>query len=139
MTKYGCRHTDYRPEPGQGVLTQGLAVTGGTTGWVAMNVLRDLAAAYRGVDMLAMVERYWDWQCAANAGEVRGFFETFGGNNLCFYPRGVAAWGYFEAAAGFVYDAVAGVQEVTPLRLTCQVPLLALADWAARQVPVVAS
>jgi hypothetical protein len=89
--------------------------------------------------MLTMIERYWDWQCATNAREVRLFFETFGGNNLCFYPRGVAVWGYLEAAAGLVIDAVAHVQEVNALRLTSRIPLLALADWSAQKVPFLES
>jgi hypothetical protein len=139
MTKYGCRHTSYRGAEAQTVVREGLAVPGNTTGWVAMNVLRDMAAAYRGVDMLTMIERYWDWQCATNAREVRLFFETFGGNNLCFYPRGVAVWGYLEAAAGLVIDAVAHVQEVNALRLTSRIPLLALADWSAQKVPFLES
>lgn len=136
LGQYGCRHTDYRA-PARMAVSEGIAaITSGTTGWVSMNMLRDIAAAYRGVDMLGMAERYWDWQSAANAREVYIFFETFGGNNLCFYPRGVAVWGYFEAAAGFVLDRVSGEQSADTLRLTTRIPLLALADWRARKVPI---
>ena len=136
LGRYGCRHTDYDGAAQTAVLTDGMAITGGKTGWVSMNMVRDIAAAYRGVDLLAMVERYWDWQATTNAREARLFFETFGGNALCFYPRGVAVWGYFDAAAGLVYDRVAGTREVNALRQTTRVPLLALADWANHQVPL---
>ncbi|MCD6520269.1 MAG: hypothetical protein J7M05_10155 [Anaerolineae bacterium] len=135
LTQYGCCHTDYHGEAQVSVVGDLVAVQSGTTGWVSMNMLRDLAAAYRGVDMLNMAERYWDWQAATNARDVRVFFETFGGNNLCFYPRGVAVWGVFEAVAGFVYDKVTGLREVNALRQTVRVPLLALADWSKRHVP----
>jgi hypothetical protein len=135
LGQYGCRHTDARVTK-QVSLGEGTATLSSNNGWVAMNVLRDLAAAYRGVDLLPMAERYWDWQAATNAREVRVFFETFGGNNLCFYPRGVVAWAYFEAAAGFVYDKVAGERSADALRLTTRVPLLALADWRGRHVPL---
>ncbi|MHB0859408.1 MAG: glutaminase domain-containing protein [Anaerolineae bacterium] len=136
LTRYGCRHSSYGAESRTALTEEGVAVTSNTIGWVSMNMLRDIAAAYRGVDLLVMAERYWDWQATTNARDVRLFFETFGGNNLCFYPRGVAVWGYLEAAAGLVYDRVTGEQGVNALRITTRVPLLALADWRRRQVPV---
>jgi hypothetical protein len=135
LARYGCRHSDYEASPETSHTAEGVAIASSNIGWVSMNMLRDMAAAYRGVDLLTMAERYWDWQATTNAREVRLFFETFGGNNLCFYPRGVAVWGYFEAAAGLVYDRVSGEQATNALRLTMRVPLLALADWPARRVP----
>ena len=136
LTQYGCCHTDYHAPARMALVEGNMAVTSSTTGWVSMNMLRDIAAAYRGVDMLSMADRYWDWQAATNARSVHVFFETFGGNNLCFYPRGVAIWGYFEAAAGFVYDRVSGERGANALRLTTRVPLLALANWRNRQAPI---
>ena len=62
------------------------------------------------------------------------FFETFKGNNLCFYPRGVAIWGYLEAAAGLRYDRVSGACELNALRQTTRIPLLALAKWDTRTI-----
>ncbi|MCE5259924.1 MAG: DUF4965 domain-containing protein [Chloroflexi bacterium] len=135
LTRYGCTHTDYHGGDTTAVTADGLAVASDAIGWVSMNILRDIAAAYRGVDVLAMAERYWDWQATANAREVCGFFETFRGNNLCFYPRGVAIWGYLEAAAGLRYSRHGGLCEANTLRQTTHVPLLALADWPGRSVP----
>ncbi|MHB9032071.1 MAG: glutaminase domain-containing protein [Anaerolineae bacterium] len=135
LTRYGCSNTYYSSSDSVTLTSDGVAVGSGAIGWVSMNVLRDIAAAYRGVDLLSMAERYWDWQATTNAREVCGFFETFRGNNLCFYPRGVAIWGYLEAAAGLRYSRVTGQREANALRQTTRIPLLALADWRKRSVP----
>lgn len=134
LTRYGSRHTDYNGQDTNTLTADGVAVGSNTIGWISMNILRDIAAAYRGVDLLAMAERYWDWQTTTNAREVRLFFETFKGNNLCFYPRGVAIWGYLEAAAGLRYDRTSGTCELNALRQTTRIPLLALANWDTRTV-----
>lgn len=135
LTRYGCTHTSYREADTAATPSGSVAVASNAIGWVSMNILRDIAAAYRGVDLLAMAERYWDWQTTTNAREVCCFFETFYGNNLCFYPRGVAVWGYLEAAAGLRYNRLTGLCEANALRQTTRVPLLALADWKMRTVP----
>jgi hypothetical protein len=106
-------------------------------GWISMNMLRDIAAAYRGIDCLAMAERYWDWQCTANSQELKLFFETFYGNDLYYYPRGAAVYGYLDAAVGFRLDRVTGVTGISPIRASLVVPLLALADWTTGRVPLV--
>jgi hypothetical protein len=60
-----------------------------------------------------------------------GFFETFNGNNLHLYPRGVAVWGFFDALAGRVFDAAGGVDRVRPVFPGTRVPILLDADWKA--------
>jgi hypothetical protein len=57
------------------------------------------------------------------------FFETFGGNNLCFYPRGVAIWGLLDALAGRVIDRVAGVDKCAGKVADVRVPKLIDAAW----------
>ncbi len=102
---------------------------GGNPGWISMNMLRDIAAAYRGIDLRALSERYWQWQVTTNTQQAALFFETFGGNNLCFYPRGVAIWGLFDALAGRVIDRVAGVDRSVPALPGVRVPRLIDAPW----------
>ncbi|MFW5751155.1 MAG: glutaminase domain-containing protein [Planctomycetota bacterium] len=130
---YGCAHSDYANENmafHDSML--GLAGVAAAPGWTAMNLLRDVGAGYRGLDLTRMCERYWDWQATTNTQEAKLFFETFGGNNLCFYPRGVAAWGLFDALGGVALDRPGGVERSGatvpgPLR----VPRLYDADWVA--------
>jgi hypothetical protein len=64
-----------------------------------------------------------------NSQEPKLFFETFSGNNLCFYPRGVAVWGFFDALAGLVVDRVAKVDRTRPALPGVRVPRLLGADW----------
>lgn len=120
LTRYGCRH----------LARDDNAV------WIAMNVWRDIAAAYRGYDFLDDMARYWEWQTTVNSNEVMLFYETAFGNQLCFYPRGVAVWGIFDAVSGLRYDKVAGHKTFTPLRPFMHVPLLTLADWSTGSVPL---
>lgn len=95
-TRYGCRHTSYR---GIGELEtkQGLAGASEEVGWISMNLLRDAAALYRGIDVTSLLQNYWDWITTVNSQEITLFFETFGGNNLCFYPRGLALFALYAA------------------------------------------
>lgn len=98
LQEYGCAHTDYTADAGMlGGVQDGMVGVGGDPGWISMNMLRDIAAAYRGLDLYRLSDRYWAWQVTTNTQEPCLFFETFGGNNLCFYPRGVAIWGLPEA------------------------------------------
>jgi len=127
---YGNTHSDYDNEQiEQHESMLGLAGVAANPGWVSMNMLRDIAAAYRGVDLLSFNQNYWEWQTTTNSREAKMFFETFGGNNLCFYPRGVAIWGLFDAVGGRVVDAVDGVDRRRPAFPQARVPDLWTADW----------
>jgi xylan 1,4-beta-xylosidase len=130
LQEYGCAHTDYATDKSMldGVQA-GMVGVGGNPGWISMNMLRDIAAAYRGIDLLDLIDRYWEWQVATNTQQPCMFFETFGGNNLCFYPRGVAIWGLFDALSGLVIDKVAGIDRVRPETKNFSVPRLLNADW----------
>jgi hypothetical protein len=94
-------------------------------------MLRDISAFYRGVDLRSLADRYWAWQTTTNSQEPKIFFETFCGNNLCFYPRGIACWGYYDALAGLVIDRVSGRDEAKPPFAQVRVPRLIDADWSA--------
>lgn len=128
--EYGSAHTDYNSGAWtEGAVQDGMVGVGGNPGWISMNMLRDIAAAYRGVDLRALSDRYWQWQVTTNTQAPALFFETFGGNNLCFYPRGIAIWGLFDALAGRVIDKVAGVDRSAPAWPDVRVPRLFDADW----------
>jgi xylan 1,4-beta-xylosidase len=129
MGEYGCRHTSYVNDNPEEILIPGLAATAIKVGWVSMNMLRDIAAAYRGIDLFSTAQKYWNWQCTTNSQQITLFFETFYGNNLHFYPRGVAIFGYFDALAGFGFDAVEGKKSFAPVRASVRVPLLLFANW----------
>ncbi len=129
LREYGCVHSDYTPNEAANAVA-GLAGASLSPGWISMNMLRDIAAFYRGVDLRYLTDRYWEWQTTTNTQEARVFFETFSGNNLCYYPRGIAIWGYFDALAGRVIDLVRGVDEETPPFPGVQAPRLFDADWA---------
>lgn len=92
---YGCRHTSYLPQAA-GAVREGLAGNSPRCGWISMNMLRDIAAKHFGIDLRRNFEKYWEWQTTSNAEELHMFFETFSGNNLHFYPRGIALFGWLE-------------------------------------------
>lgn len=118
VSRYGCTHSDYIPTAANELnAIDGLAGDSGRVGWISMNMLRDIAAFYRRIDLRDMAGKYWDWQMTANSQEPKIFFETFYGNNLCFYPRGVVVWGFFDALNGRVLDKVAGIDALTPAHL----------------------
>ena len=131
LHEYGCRHTDYNPaaDADSGVLS-GLVGDARNCGWISMNMLRDMAAFYRGVDLRFLSSRYWEWQTTTNAAQPMLFFETFAGNNLCFYPRGVAVWGYFEALEGLSIDWVEERLHVAHPLPNVSVPRLFDSVWA---------
>jgi xylan 1,4-beta-xylosidase len=132
LREYGCVHTDFASEREKlSESMQGLAGVARNPGWVSMNMLRDISAFYRGVDLRALSDRYWAWQTTTNSQEPKIFFETFCGNNLCFYPRGIACWGYFDALGGLVIDRVLGRDETAPAFPQTRVPRLIDADWKA--------
>jgi hypothetical protein len=98
LRAYGCTHTDFQREDLDKLETaasEGLAGAAQNPGWISMNMLRDLAALKRGIDLTPLAQRYWDWQVLVNTQGTALFHETFGGNHLHFYPRGVAIWGLF--------------------------------------------
>jgi xylan 1,4-beta-xylosidase len=128
LRRYGCIHSSFVPSSGEGLqVREGLTGASNDPGWISMNLVRDLAALRRGLDFRHLAERYWDWQLVTNTQGAYLFFETFNGNNLHHYPRGVVAWGVFDAVAGVTYrhdkftqrNALPGVR----------VPVLATADW----------
>ncbi|NQX58642.1 glycoside hydrolase family 52 protein [Paenibacillus qinlingensis] len=139
LGRYGCRHTSYIDMQDKSIFIPGLASHSRKVGWVSMNMLRDIGAAYRGLDLFHLTENYWSWQSTTNTQGISMFFETFYGNSLSFYPRGVAVFGYLDAAAGFAYDAVLGTKSFAPVRGSLQVPLLLFADWEKGTVPKVIS
>ncbi|MBC8081397.1 MAG: hypothetical protein H7X86_13710 [Gorillibacterium sp.] len=137
--RYGCRHTSYIDTEENTLFIPGLSSHSKKVGWISMNMLRDIAAAYRGVDLLSYAQKYWSWQCTTNTQDVSMFFETFYGNSLSFYPRGVAVFGYFDAAAGMAYDAVSAKRTYAPIHGSLNAPLLLFADWKAGTVPKIIS
>lgn len=132
LCEYGCSHSDYAAdEYALGGLQDGMAGVSAKPGWISMNMLRDIAALYRGLDFRHLSERYWNWQLTTNAQAPALFFETFGGNYLHFYPRGVAIWGVFDALACLVIDRVTGVDQSSPQIAGIRVPRLFDADWTS--------
>lgn len=130
--EFGCVHTNFATEQLAELETkEGLFGVSRNPGWIAMNLLRDLAAFYRGVDLRDLANRYWDWQTTTNSRECKLFFETFGGNNLNFYPRGLVAWGVFDALGGLVIDRTRGLDQARPALPGTRVPRLFDADWVA--------
>ncbi len=131
---YGNTHSDFaNAEMEQHEAMLGLAGVAANPGWVSMNMLRDIAAFYRGVDLRHLACSYWDWQTTTNSQEAKMFFETFAGNNLCFYPRGIAIWGIFDALSGRVVDKSRGVDACSSAFPQVKVPDVFTADW--RQLP----
>jgi hypothetical protein len=129
LREYGCVHTAFAHNTISGTVMPGMVGSALNPGWISMNLLRDMAAFYRGVDLRPLTDRYWAWQTTTNTQQPMGFFETFNGNNLHLYPRGVAVWGFFDALAGRVYDAVRNVETFTPAFPQVRVPILLDADW----------
>lgn len=130
LREYGCAHTDYIAEEYVlGGLQDGMVGVASNPGWISMNMLRDIAAFYRGIDFRHFADRYWEWQVTTNTQTPVMFFETFSGNNLALYPRGVAIWGFFDALMGRVVDRVAGTKEVSPVFPDIRVPFLLEVDW----------
>lgn len=127
--KYGCSHSSYRRDD--------IASHPSKIGWISMNMLRDISAAYRGIDFVRMIESYWDWQIVSNTQDYMGFHETFYGNTLCFYPRGIACFGYMDAIVGFQYSPVLKKLSFSPIRGDIKIPLLIFADWKNGKVPTI--
>lgn len=117
LREYGCAHTDFTADAQKALVnaaSAGLAGAARNRGWGSMNMLRDLAALYRGIDLTALFERYWEWQVTTNTRETHQVFETFGGNHLHFYPRGVALWGVFDAISRLAIDRTQRLHHTRP-------------------------
>ena len=139
VDKYGCRHSDYVPHKDEMLIGEFGTFSCPRVGWIAMNMFRDIAAFYRGVDLRAMASRYWDFQALVNTQGPCLFFETFNGNRLMTYPRGLVVFGYFDALAGLTIDAVDNKMTCRPLNDQVQVPVLLLADWKKGASPTVSN
>ncbi|MCD8482475.1 MAG: DUF4965 domain-containing protein [Verrucomicrobia bacterium] len=75
LREFGCVHTDFTNAMLEMTQTmEGLAGASSNPGWISMNMLRDMAAFYRGVDLRALTDRYWEWQTTTNAREPKVFF-----------------------------------------------------------------
>lgn len=136
LREYGCSHSDFEAKDyAAGGLREGMVGVSSRPGWISMNMARDVCALYRGIDLLDLSERYWDWQLTTNSQAPALFFETFGGNNLHFYPRGVAVWGFFDAAAGLVIDRVTGMRALVGGLDGVDVPCLLEANWSQGKAP----
>lgn len=126
MSPYGCGHSSSEPE----------------NVWVSQNLWRDHLAFYLGHTWAPLLAgRYWDMQVMSNSGQVsKGFIDTYINNNLCFYPRGAAAMGYFLAQPRLVIDRLAPEGQrisINPERKPPQRwPLFPLADWPAHKIPI---
>ncbi len=81
------------------------------------------------------MQRYWEWQETTNGPTVTLFFETFCGNNLCFYPRGLVCFGMLDAMLGLRIDRVTGLREAKPLSAGFRGPVLLEADWVEGTAP----
>lgn len=136
LCRYGCRHAAYTDREVLKRSVHGAYFNSPDVGWISMNETRDIAAMYAGVDMLDMISRYWDWEATVNSREYVLFLDTFYGNSLMFYPRGLAAFGYYDAALGFYLDKAEGRRGMSPLRTDMRMPILSEADWQTGCVPV---
>lgn len=114
MTRYGCGHSSLDQD----------------NMWVSMNVWRDCAAGYLGVNMLTNSERYWNQQLYANgagAEKPNCFTETSLTNNLVWYPRNTAIFGLTLSSAG-IQCGPDRTATVSPLDAGTW-PLLPFCDW----------
>lgn len=123
LSEYGCTHTSADK----------------SNVWLSQNLWRDFIASYLQVGLPDNASRYMAMEMLMNvAGLNKGFIDTYFTNNLCFYPRGITAIGYLFALCGLQIDRTRGVVRVRKnAPYPCQIPLLPLADWQNRKVPVV--
>lgn len=106
--------------------------------WISMNLHRDFVAAYLGLDLISPhTGLYWNFELHQNSAWGRGgcFTDTYGGNFLHYYPRGLTSMGMLTALAGMTFDRVAGKVTLAPVRLPLRLPLVQLADWREMRVP----
>lgn len=120
LTPYGCTHSSVDR----------------SNVWLSQNLWRDQIAAYLGVDLFDMTERYWrflEWENTQGRGGC--FVDTYGWNWLSYYPRGVTAFGHLAALAGLQVNTQERSVALAPVRLPCRIPLLPLADWSEGSIP----
>lgn len=86
----------------------------------------------QGKDYRNNFQRYWDWVETANSGEFMMFMETFCGNNLHYYPRGVVLFGVFSAVRGV---RVRDGRVTYDKKRRGDYPVIELADYASGHVP----
>ncbi len=106
--------------------------------WISMNLHRDFVAAYLGLDLITPhTGLYWNFEVHNNSATGRGgcFADTYGGNFLHYYPRGLTSIGMLAALGGVQLDRVSGFFRVAPVRLPLRLALVQLADWQAMRVP----
>jgi len=107
--------------------------------WVSQNLWRDFVGAYLGVDQLDMTERYWAFELFENTSGTEGkgacFIDTYGWNNLCYYPRGITSIGILYAMAGLSIDRVKGEIKIDPARRPLRIPVPTFARWTEKKVP----
>ena len=125
MSPYGCGHSSLEVD----------------NVWVSQNLWRDHLGQYLGLSWPVLLSpRYWDLQVMSNTHEQSlGYVDTYIGNNLSFFPRGVTSLGYLLGHTRLVIDRLApeGVRiTVQPDRsMNQRYPLLPLADWKAGKIP----
>ncbi len=105
--------------------------------WISQNLWRDLVGAYLNVDLSNLSERYWAFEQFENGPQGRGgcFVDTYGGNHLRYYPRGITSLGLLAGLAGMRLDRPNGRLSFRPVRVPLRVPVLALADWQSGVIP----
>lgn len=120
-TMYGCNHSENSDSI-----------------WISQNLWRDFTAAYMGFDFLDNVEKYMEFQKVMNTdGRLNLFIDTFGENALWYYPRGLTSIGVLYAALALKIDGINKTIQLSPLRKTMRIPLVALANWETMEMPVV--
>ena len=122
---YGSAHSSFAPGA--------LRVSG--------NLWRDMLARYHGMDGPSNASAYWDLQVMSNtSNNSLGFSDAYLNDHLTHYPRGIVSFGYFLSTPRLQIDRLApggAYITVDPNRSIPQRwPLLPLADWAARKIPV---
>lgn len=104
--------------------------------WVSQNLWRDFIGCYLGLDLTNLSDRYWAFEQFENGPQGRGgcFVDTYGGNHLRYYPRGITSLGVAWAAAGAKLDKPNGRLTFAPARVPLRLPLLPFADWENEQI-----
>lgn len=121
MTHYGCKHSD--------VDDTGLL-------WISQNLWKDCIAAYLGIDMVDLCDKYWDYEMYVNSqGDGGCFVDTYPRPHLNYYPRGITSIALIYAIAGVKIDVPNKVLKLNPVRVPCKIPLLNFADWENNKVP----
>ena len=109
--------------------------------YLGHNLWRDHLARYAGNSAPSFSQCYWDLQTQCNGGgQSMGFAETYVNDDRPFSSAGIVSFGYLLSYPRLVIDRLApgGARiSIDPVRNYCQRwPLLPLADWQARKIPV---